>query len=75
MRRNDKHKETLSKDDMRMWTKKMLELKYPNIPFNEENFQKGFAHMDVDKNGKLTIKDIKLIVLAKVKKENLYTGK
>ena len=75
MRRNDKSKTTISRDDMRTWTKKMLELKHPGVPFNEENFEKGFVQMDVDKNGKLTIKDIRLIVLAKVKKANLYSGK
>ena len=75
MRRNDKSKNELTRDDMRAWTKKLLELKHPNIPFNEKNFEKGFVAMDVDKSGKLTIKDIRLIVLNKVKKENLYAGK
>ena len=49
--------------------------KYPNLPFSEENFEKGFKWMDVNKDGKLDEKDIKEIVLKKVKREGLYTGK
>ena len=37
-------------------------------------FELGFRKMDVNKDGKLDIDDIKLIVLKKVKRENLYVG-
>ena len=52
-----------------------MEKKHPGKPFHEENFEKGFACMDVNKDGKLDVDDIKLMVLNKVKKEKLYVGK
>ena len=51
-----------------------MEKKHPGIPFSEKMFEKGFARLDVDKDGKITLNDVKIITLAKVKKENLYIG-
>ena len=74
MRGNDPKKEFITKNDMRVWTKKIMEKKHPGIPFSEKMFEKGFARIDVDKDGKITLNDVKIITLAKVKKENLYIG-
>ena len=52
-----------------------MEKKYPDKRFSEQAFEKGFDRLDVTKDGKLTIADIRLIVLKKVQKENLYIGK
>ena len=65
----------LTREDLRMWTKAIMDKKYPGKEFNEANFEKGFSRMDVNKDGKINIEDIKIIVLKKVKKENLYVGK
>ena len=59
---------------MRVWTKQILAWKHPNVPFNEENFEKGFKWMDVNKDGRLDEIDIREIVMKKVKKEGLYAG-
>ena len=63
---------TLSEEDLRLWTKAILAKKYPGIPFDEENFKKGFAKLDTTKDGKINIVDIRHIVKNKVLKENLY---
>ena len=65
-------KGVLTKEDLRAWTKAILTKKHPGVPFNEENFQKGFAMLDQTKDGKITIEDIRQITLNKVKEENLY---
>ena len=62
----------LTKEDLRAWTKAIMAKKYPNREFSEEHFEKGFQKMDMDKDGRLNIDDLKLIVLEKVKKEKLY---
>ena len=54
-----------------------MELKYPDktdkrFTFSEKNFEKGFKMLDVNKDGKLDLEDIKIIVEKKVKRENLY---
>ena len=59
---------------MKVWTKQILEKRHPGVPFHEANFDKGFKWMDVNKDGKLDICDIKIMVLKKVKKEGLYIG-
>ena len=62
----------LTKDDLRAWTKAIMAKKYPNKEFSEEWFEKGFQKLDMDKDGTLNIEDLKIIVLEKVKRENLY---
>ena len=52
-----------------------MEKRHPGVPFSEENFEKGFKWMDVNKDGKLDTEDIRILVLKKVKKERLYVGK
>ena len=52
-----------------------MEKRHPGVPFNDENFEKGFKWLDVNKDGRLDSDDIKIMVLKKVKKEGLYTGK
>ena len=74
MRGGDYSKKQLTMHDMRVWTKQIMDWKHPGVPFSEENFQKGFKWMDVNKDGKLDEKDIKEIVLKKVKREGLYAG-
>ena len=37
---------TLSKDDLLKWTKAILQKKYPDVPFCEESFEKGYRLMD-----------------------------
>ena len=49
--------------------------KHPDVKFSEEAFQQGFRKLDTNKNGRIEIEDIKLIVMKKVKRENLYVGK
>ena len=49
-------------------------MKHPGVPFSEENFEKGFKWMDVNKDGKLDEQDIKEIVLKKCKKHGVYVG-
>ena len=54
-----------------------MDLKYPDktnkkFCFSEKNFEKGFKLLDVNKDGKLDLEDIKIIVEKKVKRENLY---
>ena len=51
-----------------------MEKKHPGVPFSEKMFERGFARMDANKDGKITLDDVKIITLAKVKKENLYIG-
>ena len=75
MRNGESGKQVVSKQEMRVWTKKIMEKKYPNKEFSEVAFERGFTKLDVDKDGELTVKDIKAIVLNKVKRENLYVGK
>ena len=70
-----RHSDRISKDDLRTWTKAIMQKKYPDKEFNEKYFEKGFARIDVNKNGKIDINDIRQIVKKKVKKENLYIGK
>ena len=65
----------LSQDDLRKWTQAILSKKHPDVKFDEANFQKGFRKLDANKNGVIEFEDIKLIVMKKVKKENLYVGK
>ena len=65
----------LTKKDLRNWTKTIMAMRHPGKEFSEENFEKGFARMDVNKDGKVNLEDIRIIVLKKVKKENLYVGK
>ena len=60
---------------MRVWTKQFLEKKHPDMQFSEEAFERGFKLMDVNKDGNLDILDIRLMVLKKVQRENLYVGK
>ena len=74
MRGGDYSKKQLTKHDMRVWTKQIMAWKHPNVPFSEENFEKGFKWMDVNKDGKLDEIDIKEIVMKKVKREGLYAG-
>ena len=49
--------------------------KFPDKQFDEKAFEKGFSFMDVDKDGSIDKLDIRLLVLKKVKSENLYIGK
>ena len=54
-----------------------MELKYPKSKderyrFSDKNFEKGFKFLDVNKDGKLDLEDIRIIVEKKVKRENLY---
>ena len=65
----------LSRDDLRKWTQAIMAKKYPDKKFDEASFEKGFARLDANRDGSVNIEDIKLIVLKKVKKENLYVGK
>ena len=65
----------LTKDDLRAWTKAILAKKCPDREFSEVHFERGFQKLDMDKDGRLNIEDLKLIVLEKVKRENLYAGK
>ena len=75
MKGNNPNASDLTIADLRTWTKAIMDKKYPDKPFSEENFLKGFARLDVNKDGRINIEDIKIIVLKKVKKENLYVGK
>ena len=52
-----------------------MELKYPDKKFSEKAFEKGFQKLDVNRDGKLDLEDIRIIVEKKVKKENLYVKK
>ena len=65
----------ISKNDLRVWTKAIMAKKYPDKEFSEKHFEKGFDTMDVNKDGKIDIEDIRLIVMKKVKTENLYRDK
>ena len=65
----------LSKDDMRKWTQAIMAKKHPDRKFDEAAFEKGFSKLDANRDGSVNIEDIKLIVLKKVKRENLYVGK
>ena len=55
----------ISQEDMRAWTKAIMNKKFPNVPFNEEAFQKGFGELDTTKDGSVTIDDIKMITMRK----------
>ena len=72
----DNHKTgVLTKDDMRRWTQAIMKKKHPNMKFNEEMFSKGFEKLDVNKNGKIDVEEIRKITLAKVQKEKLFVAK
>ena len=49
--------------------------KFPNVPFSEEDFQKGFANLDTTKDGFINIDDIRLITRRKIVHHGLYKGK
>ena len=65
----------LTKDDIRKWTKSIMEKKFPGKAFSEKHFESGFKTLDSNKDGKIMLDDIRSVVLKKVKKENLYVGK
>ena len=65
----------LTQDALRKWTQAIMAKKHPDVKFSEEAFQQGFRKLDTNKNGRIEIEDIKLIVMKKVKRENLYVGK
>ena len=65
----------LSRDDLRRWTQAIMAKKYPDKKFSEAAFEQGFNKLDANRDGQVNIEDIKLIVMKKVKKENLYVGK
>ena len=75
MRAGDRSKTQLTKNDLRTWTKQIMAKKHPDKEFSEEMFERGFRVMDVNKDGRLDLDDIRLMVLKKVQKENLYVGK
>ena len=52
-----------------------MEKKYPNMEFDESMFEKGFQLLDMNKDGKINIEDIRMIVINKCKREKLYVGK
>ena len=58
---------TVSKDALRSWTKAIMDKKYPGKKFSEKHFERGFAAMDVNKDGLIDFDDIQLIVMKKVK--------
>ena len=49
-----------------------MEKKYPGKKFSEEAFEQGWMKLDVTRDGKINIDDIRLIVERKVKRANLY---
>ena len=65
----------LTKDDIRKWTKTIMEKKFPGKPFSEKHFERGFKTLDTNKDGKIKFDDIRSVVLKKVQKENLYVSK
>ena len=65
----------LTKDDMRKWTKEIMQKKFPDKKFDEKTFESGFRRLDSNKDGLIHLDDIRGIVLKKVQKENLYEGK
>ena len=64
----------ISQEDMRAWTKAILTKKFPNMPFSEEAFQKGFGELDTTKDGQVNIDDIRMITMKKINQQNLYSG-
>ena len=62
----------LRKQDIKAWTKKILHKKHPGKKFSEEAFEQGWMKLDVTRDGKINIDDIRLIVERKVKRANLY---
>ena len=64
----------ISKQEIKTWTKQIMAKKYPNREFDESMFEMGFSKLDVNNDGKISLEDIKLIVLNKCKREGLYIG-
>ena len=58
---------------MRVWTKAILQKKYPNVPFDEEAFLKGFKMLDATSDGKVNRDDIRKITINRLKRESLYS--
>ena len=55
MRSGSNQSDTLTRDDIRVWTKAIMAKKHPDVPFDENAFEKGFQSLDQDKDGKVTV--------------------
>merc|ERR1712183_272599 len=51
MRSGSNQSDTLTRDDLRVWTKAIMVKKHPNLEFDEKAFEKGFQSLDQDKDG------------------------
>ena len=45
------------------------------MEFSEKHFERGYKHLDLNKDGKIRLDDIRKVVLHKVQRENLYVPK
>ena len=62
----------ISKEDLKSWTKAILNKKFPGVPFDEEAFEKGYNRMDTNKDGIISREDVRIITINKLKRENLF---